>query len=82
MVNLVWTDAPGSPNAAKALVNDLSLEVTLPNGQMISKGDGVNNHAFIQSDIGAGEITIHVKGKNVPMGLNGKQPFALVVSVQ
>lgn len=82
MVNLVWTDAPGSPNAGKALVNDLSLEVTLPDGKVLSVDDQTNNHAFIQTDVAAGEITIKVKGSNVPMGLNGKQPFALVASVQ
>ncbi len=82
MVNLVWTDAPGSPNAGKALVNDLSLEVTLPGGQVITKDDGVNNSAFIQSEVAAGVVSVVIKGTNVPMGLNGKQPFAVVVSVQ
>ena len=82
MVNLVWTDAPGSANAAKALVNDLDLEVILPNGQVLHQHDQINNHAFLQSAVTTGEITIKVKGTNVPMGLNGKQPYALVASVQ
>lgn len=82
MVNLVWTDAPGSANAAKALVNDLDLEVTLPNGQVLHQHDQINNHAFLQSAVTAGDIIIKVKGVNVPMGLNGKQPYALVASVQ
>ena len=82
MVNLVWTDAPGSPNAGKALVNDLSLIVTLPNGQVITHDDGVNNNAFIQSEVTAGTVSVQVKGTNVPMGLNGKQPYAIVISVQ
>ena len=30
-VTLSWTDAPGDPNASKALVNDLDLEVTMVN---------------------------------------------------
>ncbi|MBC7465534.1 MAG: S8 family serine peptidase [Bdellovibrio sp.] len=82
MVTLVWTDAPGSTTAAKALVNDLDLEVVLPNGQVLAVNDAINNHAFVQGDVAAGDITVRVKGVNVPMGINGKQPFAVVASVQ
>lgn len=82
VVNIVWTDAPGSVNASKALVNDLDLEVVLPNGQVISANDSINNHSFVQADIGAGDVTIRVKGVNVPMGKNGLQPYALVASVK
>ena len=31
-VTLVWTDFPGTPGAAKALVNDIDLELTDPDG--------------------------------------------------
>ncbi len=31
-ITLVWDDYPGTPNAAKTLVNDLDLVVTAPNG--------------------------------------------------
>ncbi|AGH95244.1 S8 family serine peptidase [Pseudobdellovibrio exovorus] len=82
VVNLVWTDAPGSANASKALVNDLDLEVVLPNGTVLAVNDQLNNHAFVQGETPAGEIQIRVKGINVPMGKSGKQPFALVASVQ
>ena len=81
-VNIVWTDAPGSANASKALVNDLDLEVTLPDGKILSSNDQLNNHSFVQGTSVAGEISIAVKGVNVPMGKAGKQPFALVASVQ
>lgn len=81
-VNIVWTDAPGSTNASKALVNDLDLEVVLPDGRVLAINDQVNNHAFVQSAVTAGEVTIRVKGVNVPMGKNGLQPYALVASVQ
>lgn len=81
-VNIVWTDAPGSANASKALVNDLDLEVTLPDGKVLSRNDQLNNHSFVQGTSGAGEISIAIKGVNVPMGKAGKQPFALVASVQ
>lgn len=81
-VNIVWTDAPGSVNASKALVNDLDLEVVLPNGQVLAINDQINNHSFVQAATTAGEITIKVKGINIPMGKSGKQPFALVASVR
>ncbi len=81
-VNLVWTDAPGSVNSSKALVNDLDLEVVLPDGQVISQNDQINNHAFVSVPTAVGVITIRVKGVNVPMGKAGAQPFAVVASVQ
>lgn len=82
MVNIVWTDAPGSTNASKALVNDLDLEVTLPDGKVLAANDQINNHSFVQAMTTAGEIIIKIKGINVPMGKSGKQPFALVASVR
>lgn len=83
VANLVWTDAAGSPNAAKALVNDLDLKVTLANGQVLNSNDQVNNHVHMQTDVEAGAaVVVSVTGINVPMGIAGKQPFALIVSVQ
>ncbi len=82
VANIVWTDAPGSANAAKALVNDLDLEVVLPNGQIVAANDSVNNHAFIQGVTPEGTLTVRVKAVNVPMGKAGVQPFALVTSVR
>lgn len=82
VVNIVWTDAPGSVNASKALVNDLDLEVVLPNGKVMSANDQINNHSFVQGAVEVGEVIIKIKGVNVPMGKSGKQPFALVASVQ
>lgn len=81
VANIVWTDAPGSVNSSKALVNDLDMEVTLPGGKIISANDQINNHSFIQSQVSAGTVTIKVKGTNVPMGKNGKQPFAIVATI-
>ncbi len=83
VVNLVWTDAPGSTNSAKALVNDLDLKVALSDGKTLEANDQINNHSFVQSDVTAGtEATVTVSGINVPMGISGKQPFALIVSIQ
>jgi hypothetical protein len=81
MANIVWTDAPGSTNASKALVNDLDLEVVLPDGKVLAANDQINNNSFVQSATSAGSVKVRVKGVNVPMGKNGKQPFAVVVSV-
>ncbi len=39
-VMLVWTDAAGSPLAAKELVNDLDLEVTTPDGRVYGGNQG------------------------------------------
>ncbi len=81
-VNLVWTDAPGSVSASKALVNDLDLEVVLPDGKVVANNDQINNNSFVSASVATGEIIIRVKGINVPMGKNGKQPFALIATVR
>ncbi len=77
--NLVWTDAPGSSNAATALVNDLDLVLTMPNGQTVSMNDHINNlEAIEKADLPAGTYTLAVKGAKVPQGKNGAQAYALI----
>ncbi len=39
---LAWTDPAGSPSAAKAQVNDLTLKVTAPNGTVYWGNNGLN----------------------------------------
>jgi serine protease AprX len=39
---LAWTDPAGSPSAAKAQVNDLTLKVTAPNGTIYWGNNGLN----------------------------------------
>lgn len=81
--NLVWTDAPGSANASQALVNDLDLVLTLPNGQTLSVNDHINNLEMIEkSELPAGTYKLTVKGTKVPQGKNGAQPYALVYTVK
>lgn len=93
-ITLAWTDYPGEPSAAKALVNDLDLEVIGPNdshysgnqglyqsGQCLRAGrwDACNNvEGLIIPQAGAGLYTIVVHGAQVAQG--GAQPFALVAS--
>jgi uncharacterized repeat protein (TIGR01451 family) len=90
-VTLVWSDHPGSSSASVALVNDLNLRVTAPDGtstywgnhfsggwsQTGGSADTVNNveNVYVQSPT-AGSWTVEVIGQNVPQG---PQPFALVV---
>lgn len=81
-VTLVWTDAPGSPSVAKALVNDLDLLIVDSAGQEISGNDHVNNNEIIARTMSAGDYQVRVRGTSVPQGMNGKQPFALLVSAQ
>jgi serine protease AprX len=80
-VTLVYTDAPGAPAAKKALVNDLGLEVSV-DGQVLKSQDDLNNseQVIIPNNLAASKVSVVVRGINVPSGLNGKQPFALVYS--
>ncbi|MNL43219.1 hypothetical protein D3C87_1657240 [compost metagenome] len=81
--NLVWTDAPGSSNAAAALVNDLDLVLVLPNGQTLSMNDHINNLEMIEkSGLAAGNYKLIVKGYKIPQGRNGTQPYALAFTAK
>lgn len=87
-LSLVWTDYPGSTTASKALVNDLDLTVTAPDGTVYygndftspynTSYDRLNNveNVWIATPQ-VGTYTIQVKGYNVP---NGPQPYALFAS--
>ncbi len=78
---LVYTDAPGAPNAAKALVNDLDLEVLTPSGQTLAPHDRINNDEVVEiQNAPAGTYQVAVVGYNVPAGISGRQPFSLVVN--
>ncbi|MBX3018851.1 MAG: S8 family serine peptidase [Bdellovibrionaceae bacterium] len=80
LVNLVYADAPGTPSASRALVNNLDLEVSGPGGHL-SNTDSLNNNAMIElKKAPAGAYIVRVRGQNIPMGNAGKQPFALVLS--
>lgn len=92
-VTLAWTDFPGQPAAAKALVNDLDLEVIAPDGTHYSGNQGLyasgqclrdgkwdqcnNVEGVLVPNAQHGTYTIIVRGINVP---HGPQPFALVAS--
>lgn len=92
-VTLAWSDYPGEPTAAVALVNDLHLEVIDPNGTHYygnsgvyttgtclkdGKWDGCNNvEGVIIPSAPYGTYTIVVHGANVAQG---PQTYALVAA--
>jgi hypothetical protein len=44
--------------------------------------DSINNNELIELEVTSGEYEVKVKGTNVPQGpVSGKQPYALVISV-
>ncbi|HVV01188.1 MAG TPA: S8 family serine peptidase [Verrucomicrobiae bacterium] len=79
-VTLAYTDVPGFPGAARALVNDLDLEVVAPDGTLyrgnqFQDGESIPNAAasdalnnvegvFLSSPI-AGQYTIRVRARSV-----------------
>ena len=81
---LVYTDAPAALTAKKALVNDLSLEVNAAGkGIRVVQADHINNTKMIEMDaLTAGTYQVSVKAESVPQGKNGKQPYALLITVE
>jgi hypothetical protein len=81
LVNMVYTDAPGTPAAGAALVNNLDLSVVGPDGNTFGSADKINNNEVVElSGLANGVYKIQVKAIQVPMGKVGKQPFALAIS--
>ncbi len=92
-ISLVWTDYPGSPAAARALVNDLDLEVSASNGQAYygnqglytggqclraARWDTCNNVEGVRIPLASpGVYRVTVYGTNIP---EERQPFAVVAS--
>lgn len=81
--NLVWTDAPGSPNAAAALVNDLDLELMYPDGHIWKSEDHVNNVESLElSGLMPGIYQLTIRGYRVPEGPRNTQAFAFIYSLR
>ncbi|WP_440951726.1 PGF-pre-PGF domain-containing protein [Methanococcoides sp. FTZ1] len=78
-VTLVWTDHPKSPASEPALVNDLDLNVTGPDGTYSgNNGDHTNNVEQVEIvSPSEGWYVVTVSAYSIP---NGPQPFALVLS--
>jgi subtilisin family serine protease len=80
---MVYSDYPASPAAAVALVNDLDLTVTIPDGEIVYPNgldgpDGVNNvEAIYIASPAPGIYTVAVSGNNIP---RGPQPYAIVIT--
>lgn len=83
LANLAYFDAPGTPSAASALVNNLDMTLLTPDGQEIGTRDNKNNHEILEmANLPAGRYTLVITGTNVPMGKGGKQPYALALTVK
>ncbi len=81
---LTYMDAPGAANAARALVNDLDLVVMdAANAVVAESKDRINNTEMLElKGLAAGDYQVVVRGVNVPQGISGKQPFALLASAE
>ncbi|RME15614.1 MAG: serine protease [Bdellovibrio sp.] len=77
-LTLVYTDAPGAPAAEKQLTNNLDVEVTFEDGSTARLSDNVNNFEYLYNSPKA-FASVKVIGVQVPMGKDGKQPYALIV---
>lgn len=84
-VTLVYTDAPGSPAASQALVNDLDLEIR-KNGTIIAKSESrLDNSEQVQidglQDMSRNEYQVIVRAHRLAMGnKDNAQPYALIIS--
>lgn len=80
-VTLVWSDFPQHPGPYNALVNDLDLRITTPDGRElwgnnISNGDRKNNVEVITLNHPvAGEYLIDVRGTRITQG---QQTFSII----
>ncbi len=65
-------------------MNDLDLVlVDKSDGSEIKLEDRLNNTEMVEAEADKGEYEVIVRGSNVPQGPQaGKQPYALVISVQ
>lgn len=92
---LVWTDYPGQPAAARALVNDLDLEVIAPDGSRYVGNQGVYDSGDVCLRDATWDRCNPVEGIIIPsaqygdyrvlvhgyeVAQGGRQPFALVAS--
>ena len=79
-VTLVYTDAPGSTAAQKALVNNLDIAVTTSTGAVFVSDSKINNSEQLIIPAGSKGLKLIVKGMNIPMGKDGRQPYSVVYS--
>ncbi len=80
-ITLNYTDAPGLVSTGRALVNNLDLEVKMPNGHVVSGTDSINNNEYLEfSASTTGSILVTVIGTTIVKAPGDKQSFALVMS--
>ncbi len=83
-VTMVFLDAPALPNAARTLINDLDLVVTLDDGRRFTSQDRTNpfEHLVIEGlNAYQGKVQIDIHTHKMPEpNAQGGVPWALVVS--
>jgi subtilisin family serine protease len=78
---LVYTDAPGTTNSGRALVNDLDLDVSGPGGLSLVSQSQVNNFEYLKLKASVtGQYVLRVLGARIVTNHPkvGGQPFSLV----
>jgi len=76
VITLAYTDVPATPAAARALVNDLDLEVLAPNGSLY-RGNQFQNGVSVPNALGADRVN-NVEG----VRLTAPQPGQYLVRVR
>jgi hypothetical protein len=79
---LSYTDAPAAIASTKTLVNDLDLVLVDSSGKETELNVHETNIKKLEIPVSAGDYRVLVKGSNVPQGILGKQPYALIVSLE
>ena len=83
-LTLVYTDAPGSPAAPRALVNNVDLYVKLPSGEVLQSTSERNNIEQVILPHATHGVRVYVRGTHIPFGkgnfFRNRQPFALVAN--
>ena len=81
--SLVYTDAPAAPASALTLVNQLDLSLFDSGSRKADWTElSAHNKKRLIAEVVEGDYELQVIGTNVPLGRNGTQPYALVVSLQ
>ncbi|OFZ12059.1 MAG: hypothetical protein A2Z20_07470 [Bdellovibrionales bacterium RBG_16_40_8] len=79
-ITLVYSDAPGSPSVARALVNNIDLLAQTSDKAYVSVSEINNTEQIILGK--PSQVQITVKGVNVPMGKELRQPYALAITYE
>jgi len=77
-ITLVWTDYPGSPAADIALVNNLDLEVTAPDGTTVYKGNNFAEGSIWSSPDGEFDYINNVENVYIEVAFLGDYTVKII----